>query len=259
MSKQLKGKIAFITGASSGIGEACAHKLAESGADVILCARRQERLFEIKNAIESKYKVNTYIRQLDVTDKNAVNKAAEFIETNNLVPDILINNAGLAKGQETFFEGSIDNWEKMIDTNIKGLLYISRAVVPLMVEKGSGHIVNLGSIAGEQVYPGGNVYNATKFAVYGLSRAMNLDLINTRLKVSNIAPGATNTEFSLVRFDGDSAKANATYEGFHELSAMDIANAVHFVVTAPEHVNVQYMLVTPSAQRTVRTFTKDVL
>lgn len=241
----------LITGASSGIGRACAVQCAEYQANLILVARRSERLKTLKNDLEKEHSISVLIYQLDVRDRQAVEDFASALATQNICPDILINNAGLSAGLDKLHEGKNEDWERMIDTNIKGLLYVSRAVIPFMVKAKRGHVVNIGSIAGYQVYPGGNVYNATKFAVRALSEGMNLDLLGTDIRVSCVSPGAVNTEFSTVRFHGDTKKADTIYAGYKPLTAEDIADAVLYVLNAPEHVNIQNMLITPTAQRNI--------
>jgi len=244
----LKGKYALITGATSGIGKECAKELAKMGANLILTGRREERLKETKEEISKEFGVNVETLLLDVTNNDEVKKTLTPL-TQNFKIEILINNAGLALGVEKIDEGDIDNWEKMIDTNIKGLLYVSRVIIPHMRKNNSGHIINLGSIAGEMTYPGGNVYCATKSAVHTLSEAMNIDLAGTNIRVSNIAPGAVKTEFSDVRFKGDKEKAENVYKGYTPLFAKDIADLILYILNAPLHVNIQHALIMPTAQR----------
>jgi 3-hydroxy acid dehydrogenase/malonic semialdehyde reductase len=186
---------------------------------------------------------------LDVRDRDAVAEFGEALAREITAPDVLINNAGLASGLGKFFEGDFEDWDKMIDTNVKGLLNVSRHVVPLMVQQNRGHIINIGSIAGHIVYPGGNVYNATKFAVRALNQAMAIDLVGTKLRVSSIDPGAAQTEFSVVRYHGDAEKAKEVYNGFEPLTGDDVAEAVHYVANTPEHVNVLNLVIMPTAQR----------
>jgi NADP-dependent 3-hydroxy acid dehydrogenase YdfG len=243
----LRGKTALITGATSGIGKACADKLADMSVNLVLCGRREDRLKDIKDSL-SKKGVDVKILQFDVTNKEEVFQKIDTLLQNTDI-DILINSAGLALGIEKIYEGDIENWERMIDANIKGLLYVSRAVLPHLKEKNSGHIINLGSIAGSMTYPGGNVYCATKSAVHSLSEAMNIDLAGTDIRVSNIAPGAVKTEFSDVRFKGDKQKAENVYEGYTPLYAEDIADLIVYILNAPLHVNIQHTLIMPTAQR----------
>lgn len=246
---RIKGKLALITGASSGIGEACARALASYGADLILLARRQERLDALRIALEDAYGISVLTAALDVRDRPAILAFAEELAADDVVPEILINNAGLSRGLDPIHEGSFDDWDEMIDTNVKGLLNVTRAFLPHMVRRDRGHVVNLGSIAGHIVYPNGNVYNASKFAVRALSQALNIDLVGTSIRVSSIDPGAVETEFSLVRFHGDADRAAAVYQGFDPLTPEDIADAICYVVNTPPHVNIQELIIMPTAQR----------
>lgn len=255
---RIEGRLALITGASSGIGQATAVALASRGANLVLAARRRERLEEIRAELESNHSATVRIHPLDVRDRDAVLAFAEELEKDDVVPDILVNNAGLSRGLDGIQEGDFRDWDEMIDTNIKGLLNVTRSILPAMIRRGRGHIVNLGSIAGQMVYPGGNVYNATKFAVRALNQAMNIDLVGTPIRVSSIDPGAVETEFSLVRFHGDAERASAVYEGFEPLTPEDIADAICYVVNAPPHVNVQEMLIMPTAQRNPYVHARDV-
>jgi NADP-dependent 3-hydroxy acid dehydrogenase YdfG len=240
-------KIALITGATSGIGEATSKKLAEAGYDLIITGRRKDRLDKIKDLIEKDYKVQVQVLCFDIRNKKEVDEAFSQIKNPQEI-ELLINNAGLAAGLNPVHQGDIDDWERMIDTNIKGLLYISRLISPIMVENRRGHIVNIGSIAGRQVYANGNVYCASKFAVDALTQAMRTDLLPFGIKVSQIAPGAVETEFSLVRFHGDKEKAKNVYTGFEPLLADDIAEAILFMISRPAHVNINDMLIMPTAQ-----------
>lgn len=246
---RINGKLALITGASSGIGAACARALASYGVDLILLARRQDRLAALRTELEEAHGVSIRTSALDVRDRPAILSLAEELEADDVVPDILINNAGLSRGLDPIHEGSFEDWDEMIDTNVKGLLNVTRAFLPHMVHRDRGHIVNLGSIAGHQVYPNGNVYNASKFAVRALTQALNIDLVGTSIRVSSIDPGAVETEFSLVRFHGDATRAAAVYQGFHPLTPEDIADAVCYVVNTPPHVNIQELIIMPTAQR----------
>lgn len=241
-------KIALITGATAGIGRAVALRLAEDGCNIIITGRRQERLTELKQEIELQYKVEVKDLCFDVRKYSEVEYHLNNLPNEWKNIDILVNNAGLAVGLSPIHEGEIDDWERMIDTNIKGLLYVTRLVTPNMVARKTGHIINLSSIAGKHVYTNGNVYCATKHAVTALNQAMRLDLLPYNIKVTLICPGAVNTEFSNVRFKGDQARADKVYDGFEELKAVDIANAVVYAVGQPDHVNVQDMLVMPTAQ-----------
>ncbi len=241
-------KIALITGATAGIGRAVALRLAEDNYNVIITGRRQDRLAELKKEIETKHGVQVKELCFDVRSYKEVeaNLGTLSEEWKNI--DVLVNNAGLAVGLSPIHEGEIDDWERMIDTNIKGLLYVTRIVTPTMVARKTGHIINLSSIAGKHVYTNGNVYCATKHAVTALNQAMRLDLLPYNIRVTLVCPGAVNTEFSNVRFKGDQARADKVYDGFEELKATDIANAVSFAVSQPAHVNIQDMLVMPTAQ-----------
>jgi serine 3-dehydrogenase len=247
----IRGKTALVTGASSGIGRACAEMLASEGARLVLVARRLERLEELRAKIGAVNGHEALIRHLDVRDRDDVLKFSGELKGLGISPDILINNAGLSSGLDKLHEGDFEDWDRMIDTNVKGLLNVSRAMIPLMVERGSGHIVNIGSVAGHQVYPGGNVYNATKFAVRALTEGMSIDLLGTRVRVSCVSPGAVQTEFSEVRFHGDLARAENVYKGYKPLGAEDIAEAIRYVLKTPEHVNILELVILPTAQRNV--------
>jgi NADP-dependent 3-hydroxy acid dehydrogenase YdfG len=249
MENRIEGKTALITGASAGFGAACARAAAAMGASLVLWARRSERLEAVAAGIHDSSRVDVRTATVDVRDRSAVARAVEALRDEGIVPDILVNNAGLAAGLDLLHEGDHDDWDRMIDTNVKGLLNVSRAVLPLMVERNAGHVVNIGSIAGHMVYPKGNVYNATKFAVRALNEAMNIDLIGTRVRVSSVDPGAAETEFSMVRFHGDEAKASAVYDGFEPLRAEDVADAVLYVLNTPPHVSVTDLVIMPTAQR----------
>jgi NADP-dependent 3-hydroxy acid dehydrogenase YdfG len=243
MVNRLNAKTALVTGATSGIGRASAVQLAQMGVNLILVGRDKEKLDHLEKEL-SGLQISTELIVLDVRERSDVKAKLEGIQT-----DILINNAGLALGLEPFYEGDIDQWEEMIDANIKGLLYVSRAVIPQMKAKGRGHVVNIGSIAGEMAYPGGNVYCATKAAVHSLSQSMNIDLQGTGVRVSNVAPGAAETNFSNTRFSGDDEKADSVYAGYEPLKADDIAELIVYILNAPEHVNIQDTLIMPTAQR----------
>jgi 3-hydroxy acid dehydrogenase / malonic semialdehyde reductase len=248
---RIKGKLILVTGASSGIGAACARRFAAEGASLVLWARRLDRLEGLAAELRDEHDVAVRVGEVDVTDRTAVNRAAETLVREGQVPDVLLNNAGLAAGLSKLQEGDPEDWDRMIDTNLKGLLNVTRAILPHMVARNRGHVVNLGSIAGHLTYPMGNVYNATKFGVRALSEGMNLDLAGTALRVSSIAPGMVETEFSEVRFHGDKTRAQAVYRGLTPLSAEDVADAVAYMVNLPEHVNVQELVLMPTAQRNV--------
>ena len=244
----LRDKIVFITGASSGIGRSCARAFARQGARVLMAARRLDRLEKLAADLKAEFGAESHGFALDVRDQAAVEHAVFALSPAWEAVDILVNNAGLSRGLDKLYEGKIADWEEMIDTNIKGLLYVSRAVIPGMVRRGRGHIINIGSIAGREVYPNGNVYCATKAAVNALSRGLRLDLVGTPLRVSLVDPGMVETEFSLVRSRGDGERAAKVYQGLTPLGPDDIADAVLFCATRPPHVNVSELVVYPTAQ-----------
>lgn len=250
-------KIALITGATSGIGKAIAAKLAKEGYNIIITGRRQERLNEISNILEKQYQTKVLTRSFDVRKYQEVEKNLGNLPQEWKNIDILVNNAGLAVGLNPIHQGVVDDWERMIDTNIKGLLYVTRVITPNMVERKSGHIINIGSIAGKDVYTNGNVYCATKHAVDALTKGMKLDLLPYNIRVTQVCPGAVETEFSLVRFKGDQERADKVYEGFTPLSADDIANAVYYAVSQPPYVDVQDILVLCTAQANGSQFHKE--
>lgn len=247
---KLKGKIALITGASSGIGEATARVFAQNGAKLILLARRKERLLSLAAELEKEFDTKSYLIVADVRNYEDLERGIKSIPDEFKDISILVNNAGLARGLEKIYEGNINDWNEMIDTNIKGLLYTTKLVAPIFLAKNSGHIVNIASLAGRAVYPNGNVYCATKFAVKALSEAMVIDFNGTNIRITNIDPGLVETEFSEVRFHGDKERAKTVYRGYKPLTGMDIANIILFCVTLPEHVMIQDLLVTPTAQAT---------
>jgi 3-hydroxy acid dehydrogenase / malonic semialdehyde reductase len=246
-------KIALITGATSGIGKETAHKLAQINYNLILTGRRLELLENLKKELGIKYKCDVLLLNFDVRDAGKVDEMIEMIPDAWKRIDLLINNAGLAAGLNPIQNGDLEDWEQMIDTNIKGLLYISRKIVPIMIESGHGHIINISSIAGKEVYENGNVYCATKHAVDALTKAMRIDLVKHNIKVTSISPGMVETEFSMVRFKGDKDRADKVYEGFTPLFAEDVAEAILFVVTRPPHVNINDMLIMPTAQANIST------
>lgn len=250
-------KIVMITGATSGIGEATAELLAHHGYRLILTGRREDRLLALRNRLLATTKCDIELRCFDVRDPKAVDEALDTLPEAFRAIDILINNAGLAAGMNPIHEGVTADWERMIDTNLKGLLYVTRKISPLMAERKSGHIVNISSIAGRETYPMGNVYCATKHAVQSLTKAMRLDLLKYGIKVSAISPGAVKTEFSLVRFNGDQERAEKVYDGFTPLFARDIAETILFVITRPPHVNIDDILVMPAAQAYSRDFNRQ--
>ncbi len=239
-------RIAFITGATSGIGKATAEAFAAVGIDLILCGRRQERLDEVAAELSSKVKVTTLL--FDVRDKGAVLAAVGSLPDDWKNIDILVNNAGNAHGLGTLDEGDTDDWDAMIDGNVKGLLYVSKAIIPLLLERGKGHIVNISSIAGKQTYANGAVYCASKAAVEVISEGMRLELTQHGIKTTNVAPGAVETEFSLVRFKGDEDRAEKVYQGFDPLQASDIADAILYAVNAPDRVTIADITILAGAQ-----------
>ncbi len=247
----LKAKIVMITGASAGIGQACARSFAREGARLILAARREENLRQLATELANDHGTDCHLLTLDVRDRLAVNAAIENLPAEWSAIDILLNNAGLSRGLDKVQEAYYLDWDEMIDTNIKGLLWMSRAVLPGMVERDNGQVINIGSVAGRQVYPGGNVYCATKHAVKALTQGMRIDLLGTKVKASSVDPGLVETEFSEVRFRGDSDRARPTYLNFPPLQAEDIAEAVLFCATRPPHVNIQDMLIMPQDQAAV--------
>lgn len=244
-------KIVLITGATSGIGKATALKAAEAGFDIIITGRRQERLTELAGEIGAKGQ-DVLSLCFDVRSLQEVETAISSLSGKWKEIAVLVNNAGLAVGTSPLQEGIIDDWERMIDTNIKGLLYITRSVAPLMIARNTGHIVNIASIAGKEVYPGGNVYCATKHAVDALSRGMRTDMLRHNIKVTNIAPGMVETEFSLVRYKGDNEAAANVYKGFEPLSNNDIADTILFAITRPAHVCLNDIVIMPTAQANAR-------
>lgn len=240
--------VAIITGASAGFGRATAIALARNSYDVVITGRRSEKLDKVEEEIRSRTDADVLSLSFDIRDREAVQSACGKLTGKWEAIDVLVNNAGLAAGLSSIHEGSVDDWEQMIDTNIKGLLYITRLITPGMVKREKGHIINIGSIAGKEAYEKGNVYNASKFAIDGLTQAMRIDLVEYGIKVSAINPGAAETEFSLIRFKGDEDKAAQVYEGYTPLYAEDIAEAVLFVVSRPPHVNIDDLLIMPTAQ-----------
>lgn len=238
----------LITGATSGIGEATAWAFADAGYDLLLTGRRSERLKALKSELMENFEVNVALLCFDVRDRVATEAALGSLPEECRRVDVLVNNAGLASGLEHIDEGDPADWNAMIDTNIKGLLNVTRIISAQMVERGSGHIVNLGSIAGTQPYENGNVYCATKHAVHGLSQAMRIDLLSHGVKVTEIRPGMVETEFSKVRFHGDEARAAAVYQGVEPLTGDDVADAILWAVEAPDHVNIDEIVLTPKAQ-----------
>ncbi len=245
---EISGKGVVITGASAGIGEACARAFAAAGCRLALAARRLERLERLAGELRRGHGVDVVAAALDVRDRAAVEAWATELLAGFGPPEILVNNAGLARGLAPLHQGEVGDWEEMIDTNVKGLLYVTRALLPAMVERGSGHVINIGSIAGHEVYPGGNVYCGTKHFVAAVNRALGIDLLGTGVRTSSVDPGMVETEFSLVRFHGDRRRADGVYRGFEPLHPEDVAEAVLFCATRPPHANVREMILMPSAQ-----------
>jgi NADP-dependent 3-hydroxy acid dehydrogenase YdfG len=244
----LKEKIVFISGASSGIGEAAARSFAKEGAVLLLCARSIQKLEKLKQELMEAYPVRVYTYELDVRDRKAVDRVFNLINEELRNIDILVNNAGLAQGLDKLQEGSLEDFDTMIDTNIKGLLYLTRKVVPEMVKNQRGHIINIGSLAGIYAYPGGAVYSATKAAVRFISDGLRMDLVDTPIRVTNIQPGMVETNFSVARFHGDEQRAAKVYDGMKPLSAEDIADVITYVASVPEHVQICEVTLTPVNQ-----------
>jgi 3-hydroxy acid dehydrogenase / malonic semialdehyde reductase len=246
--KNLTDSIVFITGASSGIGRSCARAFAEAGAKLILVARRKNRLDKLAAEVKKQFNTETFIYELDVRDNRAVAKFFKKLPAEWQKIDILINNAGLSRGLNKLYEGKFDDWDEMIDTNVKGLLYVSRTVLPGMVERKKGTVINIGSIAGHDVYPGGNVYCASKHAVDALTKGMRMDLVDTPVRICTVDPGLVETEFSEVRFHGDKERAKKTYQNMTPLTPDDIADAVLFTASRPPHVQIAELIIMPTAQ-----------
>ncbi|HUX55649.1 MAG TPA: SDR family oxidoreductase [Bacteroidales bacterium] len=241
-------KTIMITGATSGFGKATAVRFAKNGYNIIITGRRKERLNILENELLSHGKIKVIALNFDVRQKDEVASVIGNLPAEWKKIDILVNNAGLAVGLGHIDKGDIDDWDRMIDTNVKGLLYVTKAVAPLMVDRGKGHIINIGSIAGKEPYENGNVYCASKFAVDALSKSMRIDLLKNNIKVTHIAPGMAETEFSLVRFKGDSEKADSVYKGFDALTSDDIADAIYYCATLPAHVCINDLVITPTQQ-----------
>ena len=252
-------KTALITGATAGIGEAIAVKFAENGYKLILTGRRKELLDKVSRHLNDKYGIEVLPLCFDVRKPEEVAQHLGQLPAAWQAIDVLVNNAGLAVGLNSVQEGVIDDWERMIDTNIKGLLYVTRIIAPLMIQRQQGHIFNIGSIAGKEVYVNGNVYCATKHAVDALSKAMRMDLLPHNIRVSQICPGAAETEFSIVRFKGDQERADNVYKGYEPLRAEDIANVVYFVATLPAHVNINDLVIMPTAQASATVWNKGTV
>lgn len=249
-------KIILITGATSGIGKACAEKFASAGYDIIITGRRKDRLSELQASLQSQFGITVLPLCFDVQDRKAVASAFDHLPLQWKKIDILINNAGLALGRDSFEEADMDDWETMLNTNVHGLLYVSRAVLPFMTDQKKGHIINMGSVAGKEVYEKGNVYCASKFAVDAISKSMRIDLLKHNIKVTAIHPGAVETEFSLVRFKGDSTIAAAAYDGFVPLTAADIADTIFYCANVPAHVCINDLVITCQQQAGTYYFNK---
>lgn len=245
--------IAFITGATAGIGKATAREFASRGYHLAITGRRQERLDALKQELESDFGVNVLPLCFDVRDEQQVKSAIEGLPENFKPVDVLVNNAGLAAGLAPIQDGQIAHWERMIDTNIKGLLYVTRYVSALMIPHKKGHIINVGSIAGKEVYANGNVYCATKHAVDALNKGMRIDLLPHHIRVSAVNPGMVETEFSIVRYDGDVERAKKVYEGLVPLSAEDVAETIYWMASRPAHVNISDVIITPTVQANATT------
>jgi 3-hydroxy acid dehydrogenase/malonic semialdehyde reductase len=237
-------KIVFITGATSGFGKASAEKFASHGYDVIVNGRRKERLEELCNALGKKYNIAVFMLPFDVREEQAVNDAINSLPAEWKNIDVLVNNAGLAVGRDYFEEANTDDWNRMIDTNVKGFAYVAKAVSKLMALRKQGHIINMGSVAGKQVYEKGNMYCASKYAVEALNQAMRIDLLRHNIKVTGIHPGAAETEFSIVRFKGDESTAQSVYNGLKPLSAEDVADAIYYCASTPPHVCINDLVIT---------------
>ncbi len=250
-------KIVLITGATAGIGEACAKKFAAAGYNLIVTGRRIDRLQLLKTTIETDYQVNVLVLQFDVQDRKTVENTFANLPVEWQKIDILINNAGLAAGRDSFENADMDDWETMLNTNVHGLLYVSKAIVPLMIAQKKGHIINMGSIAGKEVYEKGNVYCASKFAVDAINKAMRIDLLKYNIKVTGIHPGAVETEFALVRFKGNENKAASTYEGIVPLKPEDIADTIFYCAQLPSHVCINDLIITCTQQAGAYYFHKN--
>ncbi len=246
----MKNRIVLITGSTSGIGEGCARKFASQGSDLILNGRNEAKLNELKHELEAKYGIEVLLLIFDIRDREAAVEALASLKGKWQNIDVLINNAGLVYGVDKEYQGNLDEWDIMIDTNIRALLSMTRLVTPGMVERSKGHIINIGSIAGDAAYPGGSVYCATKAAVKALSDGLRIDLVDTPLRVTNIKPGMVETNFSVVRFRGDKQKANDFYKGIQPLTGADIAETVYYAASAPAHIQIAEVLIMPTNQAT---------
>lgn len=250
-------KTVFITGATSGIGKACAEKFAEAKYDLVITGRRRERLDELKIYLENKNSVEVVALCFDVQNRQNVFTAINGLPEKLKNIDVLINNAGLALGRDSFENASLDDWDTMMHTNVDGLLYVSKAILPFMIKNNKGHIINLGSVAGKEVYENGNVYCASKFAVDAITKSMRIDLLKHKIKVSSISPGAVETEFSLVRFKGDKIKAGDAYNGYVPLTAKDIADTIFYCAELPSHICINDIVITCLQQADTHYFYKE--
>ena len=249
--------ITLITGATSGIGRACAARFAREGHNLIITGRRKERLDKLADELQNNHNIKVLVLNFDIRNPKEVEKAVSSLSEEWKNIDILVNNAGLAVGLNPVQDGVIDDWERMIDTNVKGLLYMTRAISPFMIKRKKGHIINIGSIAGKEVYPNGNVYCATKHAVDALTKGMRIDMVQYGIRVSQIAPGAVETEFSEVRFKGDTERAKTVYKGYEPLHPEDIAEVTFYVTSLPPHVNVNDLVIMPTAQASATIMHKE--
>lgn len=250
-------KIILVTGATSGFGKAIAEKFAANNWNVIITGRRKDRLEAIASNLKKSYNINTLALVFDVQNKDAVFNAINNLPEEWKQIDVLVNNAGLALGRDSFENADLNDWETMLNTNVKGMMYVTRAALPYMIKKNAGHIINLGSIAGKEVYQFGNGYCSSKFAVDALSKSMRIDLLQHKIKVTAIHPGAAETEFSVVRYKGDESKAAATYAGFTPLNANDIADTIFYCVTLPQHVCINELTIMPTAQANANLFFRE--
>lgn len=251
-------KIAFITGATSGIGKACAEKFAAAGYAIIATGRRADRLIALADELKARYRTEIITACFDVQNKEEVNTAIEKIPSEwkkNI--EVLINNAGLALGRDSFENADMQDWETMMNTNVTGLLYVSRAILPYLIEQKKGHIINIGSVAGKEVYENGNVYCASKYAVDAITKSMRIDLLKHNIKVTGIHPGAVETEFSLVRFKGDESKAASAYVGYKPLSSTDVAETIFYTATLPAHICINDLVITCTQQASAYYFNKN--
>jgi len=246
----------MITGATSGIGQSTAERFAKNGYDLIITGRRKQKLTDLANSLKAEYETDVISLNFDVRNRASVDKHIDSLPEKWKKIDVLVNNAGLALGLSTIDEGDIDDWDSMIDTNVKGLLSVSRKVIPLMVAIGKGHVINIGSIAGKETYLNGNVYCATKSAVDTITKAMRIDLVSKGIRVTQILPGAVETEFSVVRFKGDSIRAKNVYSGYRPLDGNDVAEVIFYSTTMPDHVNINELIIMPTAQANTVHFNK---